>query len=165
MRRAAALSLGILACTSTPAPPPAIPVPFRVIRESQSNVACVDAPDFAVAFDEGAWIDIFDRDSGCSPGKEDIELPVVNFSKRIGIAAWWGPYECRQTAVRSVAVAGADLVVTADHALPPSAPCRAPAATAESFLSARRVPALEAVTHARFVLDGTEVGTIPVEPG
>lgn len=163
MRALVVAAMALTSCARAPAPAPprvAGEVSFRVLGEKTNITYCVEGPLFAVAADEAAWVDVFDRQTDCLSDPE-IDLPRVRFEREIAVAAWWKVAPClgHSVATQSVRREGDHVVVRAVTRSPSSgSACATATASLESFLALRRSALYDGSQPVAFVLDGREVG-------
>lgn len=161
MTRAPFLFLvALVGCTSAPPPPqPEVPLRFTALSEGPNRAPCVEGPDFAVAVDEDAWIDVYDRHTACRSG--DVVLPTVDFDRRFVVVAWWGVEGCAPIEVRGVAAVGEAVVV---RAMRGAGGCPS-GSSAESIVAVERPAGGEAIRVVRLDLDDDPAGSVDVESG
>lgn len=156
--RAAALVLVLLAACSGRGQPDPIPktLTFRTLGSSRNLNGCVDGPEFGVAFDEDAWIDLYDRHTACTDDAT-FRLPRIRFPREAVVVAWWGTEPCpgRVLAIRSVVRTGETIVVSA-ASKPARARCAGDVAV-QSLLAVRGAAGAIAI---EFSLDGMRMGSI-----
>lgn len=152
--------LVLVACSDAPSPPePPIPISFRVLSRSANDRPCHDAPDFVLANDEARWVDAFDLQTACLDDRAEIELPVVDFTREVAVAAWWARVGCAAYVITVTAVERlGDEVWLRARSTAPAGPCAGAVAQLETFLAVER-PGGE--RRWRFELDGRVVGSAP----
>jgi hypothetical protein len=164
MRARTTLIAGLLvlaACGGSKQPKVLGDVAFRVLSEKEVTPYCVDGPDFELASNEHDWIDIFDRETECQP-EHDIKLPDVDFTKEVGLAAWWRVDKCLGSKIHTDAIkrVGSQIVVSATATEPPQGTvCASARAELESFYVLERSNLFNGTQTLKFVLNGVTVGT------
>lgn len=136
-------------------------VGFRVIREGQNAAFCVGGPSFALADDAEEWAAMWAHSHICPGGGHAPPVPALA-ADEVGVAAWWKVEGCLGYGVRTegVLLSGRVITVAAEESKPPAGvACAQALGGLESFLALDRAAVAEADT-IRFVLDGTEVGSV-----
>ncbi len=136
-------------------------VTFRAISEKQNAALCVRGPAFALATDANEWKAIWDRQTECQPGDAGALPPLL--PTEAGVAAWWRVEGCLGSSIETTRVSSTGSVITVNARVetPPAEFCASAIGGLESFL-ALDAAALRGVERIRFVLDGTEVGSLIV---
>ena len=136
-------------------------VGFRTISERQNAGMCVRGPEFALAMNAEEWRSIWDRQNGCQPGSATAVPPLL--ATEAGVAAWWKVEHCLGFGVKTTRIVsnGTVITVTATESSPAAEFCATALGGLESFL-ALDLGAVRAAERIRFVLDGTEVGSVTI---
>lgn len=165
MRRTFVLGLAALAAcggggtSERPPPKEGRPVGFRVIREGQEAAFCVQGPKVAFAPDAAAWAAAWRESHACQP--QTPPTPALG-ADEVGVVVWWKVEGCLGYGVKTggVILSGRAITVAAEESKPPAGvACAQALGGLESFLVLDRAAVAEADT-IRFVLDGTEVGSV-----
>lgn len=136
-------------------------VSFRAISEKQNAGLCVEGPAFALALDVDEWKAIWDRQYACQPGDQSAVPPLL--ATEAGVAAWWRVEGCLGSGIKTERITsnGRVITVAANVETPQAEFCASALGGLESFL-ALDASGVRAAQRIRFVLDGTEVGSLDV---
>jgi hypothetical protein len=164
MRRLAALVtlLVLAACGDDAILPGGGPrdVAFRAISERQNPGLCVHGPQFALALSAEEWKQAWTRSTECQPAPPEAPPLLVS---EAGIVAWWKTEGCLGYSIKTTRLYtnGRVVTVSADEGESPGEFCATAIGGLESFLAVNALAVRGAET-VRFLLDGTEIGSVPV---